>query len=145
MAGKTIDPDLKKKIIWYLKNHSQYSTAKKFNVSSSTVNKIFQENPRKKPSPNHSTTKKAVEAHKAYAKEDRLRVLNKFMGLVDSAMDNPDLTTGDLKNISTALGTALDKYRLEETEEQTNKSGIDEMMIMVEKEAAAYSARTAPT
>ena len=122
MAHKTIDPALKKKIIRYLKSHSQGLTAKKYSVSPSTVNKIANETPSIKASIDHSQTKIAVAAHKVYAKTDRMRVLNKFMGLVEKAMSG-EISTGDLKNISTALGTALDKYRLEEKDMDDSSRG----------------------
>src|SRR5512133_2155771 len=100
MARKTIDPDLKLKIIRYLESHSQYSTAKKFKVSPSTVNKIANEQTGKT-IPERSETKNAVVAHKAYARADRLVVLNKLMGKVDMAIDTPDLKTGQLVQLTT--------------------------------------------
>jgi hypothetical protein len=122
MAAKTIDPTLKKKIIRYLKNHSQNETARHFKISPSTVNGIANADPTKKIVSEYSPPKHAIMAHRAYAKADRLQVLNKFMGLVDRAMDG-DISTADLRNISTALGTALDKFRLEEKDADDSAKG----------------------
>jgi hypothetical protein len=133
MAHKTIDPDLKKKIIRYLKDHSQCSTAKKFKISPSTVNGIANDPAVKGTIRECSEPKRATAAHKAYAKADRLQVLNKFMGLVDQAMDG-DISTGDLRNISTALGTALDKYRLEEKDmDDTSKGDASDLLNQMKK------------
>lgn len=134
MAHKTIDPDLKKKIIRYLKSHSQYATAKKFKISPSTVNGIANDPQVKGTIRECSEPKRATVAHKAYAKEDRMRVLNKLMYRADMAIDLPELKTGNLKDLTIVVATLLDKYRLEEKDSDETSKGefIDQLNRMKE-------------
>jgi len=138
MAHKTIDPALKKKIIRYLEEHSQYSTAKKYSVSPSTVNAIANDPEVKKTirikPEERSDTKRATAAHKVYAKADRQRVLNKLMGRVDLAIDDPELETRNLKDLTIAVGTLLDKYRLEEKDmDDTSKGDASDLLNQMKK------------
>lgn len=134
MVRKTIDSDLKKKIIRYLKDHSQYAAAKKFKVSPSTVNKIANDPQVKETIRVSSEPKRATEVHVAYAKADRLRVLNKLMGRVDMESGNPELRTGNIKDLTIAAGVLCDKFRLEEKDEDELSKGevIDQLNRMKE-------------
>ena len=125
MGAKKITPELKQDIIQYLKDHSQYKAAKHFKISPSTVNGIAKENPEIKNqiecSGAKNQTAAATEAHKAYAKSERLAVLHKLMGKIEESLDSDELRPGNLRDLSIALGTTLDKYRLEEKEDPTGK------------------------
>jgi hypothetical protein len=114
---------------------AQNKTAKKFKVSDGLVNKLAKEV--NGTTPIHSAPKIAIAARKAYAKADRLTVLHKLMGKIDDALDMP-VRPSDLRAIAIALGTSLDKYRLEETEDDEGRSGIDDLMDEIKKEADAY-------
>jgi hypothetical protein len=144
MGAKTITPQLKKKIVRYLKSHSQTATAKHFKISPSTVNGIANDPQVKKTAPEYSTPKKAIAAHKVYAKADRVQVLHKLMGVIDRVLDSPELRPGNLRDISIALGTTLDKFRLEESEDEEGRSGIDDLMDEIKKEAETYEKSRAP-
>jgi hypothetical protein len=115
---------------------AQNKTAKKFKVSDGLVNKLAKEV--NGTTPIHSAPKEAIRARKEYAKKDRLNVLHKLMGAIDGALDKQDLRPSDLRPIAIALGTSLDKYRLEETEDDEGRSGIDDLMDEIKKEADAY-------
>jgi hypothetical protein len=140
MAGKTIDQTLKKKIVRYLKDHSQCATAKHFKVSPSTVNGIANSPEVKKTILECSEPKNATRAHKTYAKKDRLLVLNKLMERVDTAIDTPELKTGQLVQLTTAVGTLLDKYRLEEKDtDDTSKGEINDLFNRMKEADVAQS------
>jgi hypothetical protein len=139
MGNKTIDDAKKKKIIRYLKSHSQCATAKHFDISSSTVNGIANAGTVKKTLPIRSEPKEATAAHKSYAKADRLAVLNNFMGKLDTVIKTGDLKPGNFRDLAIALGTALDKYRIEEKDEDTfgkEKAEVNAMFDMMRKEVA---------
>ena len=133
MAHKTIDPAQETKIVRYLKSHSQGATAKHFKISSSTVNRIAKEHPTLKPFGNCSEPKKATAAHKAYAKQDRLKLLNKITQEVENAI-MAGLSPNDLKNLTIAVGTLLDKYRLEEKDmDDTSKGDASDLLNQMKK------------
>lgn len=119
-----------------LKGKSQNKTAKKFKVSDGLVNKIAKE--LNGGSPIHSAPKKAIAARRTYAKAERLTVLHKLMGAIDDALNSTELKPGNLRDISIALGTTLDKYRLEESEDEDGRSGIDDLMDAIKEEADNY-------
>jgi hypothetical protein len=123
---KKLDPKLEKKIIEFLKDHSQGETSRHFKVGSGTVNRIAKAHnipPAIGTVSEHSNTKSATLARKAYCKEDRLIVLNKLMERVDMAIDDPALKINQLCFLTTALGTLLDKYRLEEKDMDNSSKG----------------------
>jgi transposase-like protein len=117
------------------KGNAQNKTAKKFKVSDGLVNKISKS---MNGAPSHSPPKKAIAARKAYAKADRLTVLHKRMGALDDALNSAELKPGNLRDLSIALGTTIDKYRLEESEDEDGRSGIDDLMDAIKEEADAY-------
>jgi hypothetical protein len=127
MGRKTITSELEKKIVRYLKDHSQQATARHFKISPSTVNGIVAKRPAMKAIANHSAPKIAIAAHKEYAREDRIQVLHKLMRRVDLAIDDPELKPGGVRDLTVALGTLLDKYRLEEkdTDETSRGEALD--------------------
>jgi hypothetical protein len=151
MGAKTIDQAKKAKIVRYLKNHSQNETAAHFKISTSTVNGIANKNPTIKNKIERSGAKNKTAAatltHKIYAKADRVQVLHKLMGAIDLALNSPaELRPGNLRDLSIALGTTLDKYRLEESEDEEGRSGIDDLMDEIKKEAEIYEkSRTSPS
>jgi transposase-like protein len=115
----------------------QNKISKKYGVSDGLVNKIAKEI-RGEAGPAHSPPKNAIAARKAYAKHDRLQVLHKLMGVIDRVLDSPELRPGNLRDISIALGTTLDKFRLEENEDEDGRSGIDDLMDAIKEEAKEY-------
>jgi hypothetical protein len=139
MGATKINDAKRKGIIRYLKKHSQQATAKHFDISSSTVNGIANAGTVKKTLPIRSEPKVATEAHKSYAKADRLVVLNNFMGKLDTVIKTGDLKPGNFRDLAIALGTTLDKYRIEEKDEDTfgkEKAEVNAMFEMMRKEAA---------
>jgi hypothetical protein len=145
MPVKTIDEPKRKKIIRYLKTHSQQATAKHFDISSSTVNGIANSGTVKKTLPIRSEPKEATEAHKTYAKADRLGVLHKLMQKIDTSLDSDEFKTSDLRPIAIALGTAIDKFRLEEKETDEfgkEKAEVNAMFDMMRKGATGSAKST---
>ena len=139
MGATKINDAKRKGIIRYLKKHSQQATAKHFDISSSTVNGIANSGTVKKSLPIRSEPKIATDAHKQYAKSDRLVVLHKLMGKIDSSLGSNEFKTSDLRPIAIALGTALDKFRLEEKESDEfgkEKAEVNLLFEAMRKEAA---------
>lgn len=134
MARKTIDQQTRKKILRYLKSHSQGETARKFDISTSTVNAISKEPATGKPfaerSVNRSEPKKATAAHVGYAKERRRLLLDKFLGRVDGFLEDPDLKVGQMQGLAIAIGTIIDKCRLEEG---TTGEGKAALLVLANK------------
>jgi hypothetical protein len=116
MGKSTINDAKRKSIIRYLKKHSQNETARHFKVSPATVNGIANKNPLKKIESKYSAPINANIARKQYAKADRIQVLHKLMGVIDRTLDDPELRPSNLSSVSIALGTTIDKFRLEEKE-----------------------------
>jgi len=130
MPVKTIDEPKRKKIIRYLKSHSQCATAKHFDISSSTVNGIANSGTVAKPFVKCSEPKNATLAHMAYAKERRKALIDKFLTRLEGMLDSPDLKPSQMQNMAIAMGTALDKYRLEEG---TTGEGKAALLVLAEK------------
>jgi hypothetical protein len=116
MGKQTIDDAKRKSIIRYLKKHSQNETARHFKISPSTVNAIANSTTAKKIFPIYSEPKPAIKAHKQYVKADRIQVLHKLMAVIDRTLDDPELRPSNLSSVSIALGTTIDKFRMEEKE-----------------------------
>jgi transposase len=134
MAHKKISDKLKQEVIDYLKEPkaSQGKAAKKFGIGVGTVNRISQEHPEGSRL-EYSKTKNAVSAHKAYAKEDRLELLRKITKEVEDAI-KAGLSPNDLKNLTIAVGTLLDKYRLEEKDmDDTSKGDASDLLNQMKK------------
>ena len=144
MGATKINDITKKKIIRYLKSHSQQSTAKHFDISSSTVNAIANAGTVKKSLPIRSEPKEATAAHKTYAKAERVAVLHKLMGKIETSLGSPEFKTSDLRPIAIALGTALDKFRLEEKESDEfgkEKAEVNLLFEQMRKEAKKSDAK----
>lgn len=135
-----LDQKLEKEILEYLKDHSQGATARKFKVGKATVNKIAKGSPTIKPVLERSDTKNATAARIAYARQDRLQVLHKLMRRVDMAIDDPELKPGNIKDLTIALGTLLDKYRLEEKDTDDKSTGEIHDLLTAWKGADARTA-----
>ena len=120
---------------------SQNKVARKHDVSDGLVNKIAKEMRAGAP-PAHSAPKDAIAARKTYTKSGRMNVLHKLMGAIDRVLDSDELRAGNLRDLSIALGTTLDKYRLEEQDDEEGRSGIDDLMDEIKKEATAYEKKS---
>jgi transcriptional regulator with XRE-family HTH domain len=146
MGKQTIDDTKRRKIIRYLKNHSQNETARHFKISPSTVNGIANSTIAKKTFPICSEPTLATKAHKQYAKADRLQVLHKLMGVIDCAIDDPELSPRNLTGIATACAITIDKFRLEEKDADEfgkEKAEVNLMFEMMKKEAKKSDAKPA--
>jgi hypothetical protein len=145
MGKQTIDDTKRRKIIRYLKNHSQNETARHFDISSSTVNGIANSTTAKKTFPIHSEPTLAIKAHKQYAKADRIQVLHKLMGVIDRTIDDPELSPRNLTGIATACSITIDKFRLEEKETDEfgkEKAEVNLLFDTMKKEAAKVARST---
>jgi 16S rRNA U516 pseudouridylate synthase RsuA-like enzyme len=145
MGAKTIDDAKRKSIIRYLKKHSQNETARHFKVSPATVNGIANKNPLKKIESKYSAPINANKARKQYAKADRILVLHKLMGVIDRTLDDPELRPSNLSSISIALGTTIDKFRLEEKESDEfgkEKAEVNLLFEAMRKEGKAAAKST---
>jgi hypothetical protein len=130
MGATKINDAKRKSIIRYLKKHSQQATAKHFDISSSTVNGIANSGTVEKPFVPRSEPKNATVAHMAYAKERRKALIDKFLSKLEGMLDSPDLKPSQMQNMAIAMGTALDKYRLEEG---TTGEGKAALLMLAEK------------
>jgi hypothetical protein len=138
MGKQTIDDAKRKSIIRYLKKHSQNATARHFKVSPATVNGIANANPLKKIESKYSAPINANIARKQYAKADRIQVLHKLMGVIDRTLDDPELRPSNLSSVSIALGTTIDKFRMEEKESDEfgkEKAEVNQLFDLMRKEA----------
>lgn len=137
MVRTTITDPLKKKVVRYLEDHSQYATAKKFKIGIATVNRIAHQDPTAKPIPKRSDTKNAVRVHMTYAKDRRVKLLDKFLGKLEGMLDDPELRPGQMTGLAVALGTIFDKYRLEEGSSGDGKAALLTLAEEIRKNAEA--------
>lgn len=141
MAHTKITPELKKKVIEYLKEpkSSQNKAVKKFGIGLGSVNRIVQESSGKSDL-EHSKTKNANTARKAYAKAEREELIDKFLSKLSGMLDSPELKPGQMQGLAIALGTALDKRRLEEGSNGQGKAALLVLMEEIRKNAEASRA-----
>ena len=140
MTKKQIAPEITIRIRQeLLKGEAQNKVAKKYKVSDGFVNKVAKQlfgndNPH-----TNSQTKEMNQARKEYTRTDRLMILHKIMGKIDVMLDNPELKTGSLRDLTVSTGIVLDKYRLEEIDDSKERSGIDELMEVIHGESLKYT------
>ena len=86
--------------------------AKEYDVSKNTIFTIAKEN---QIDMLQEATKKAKAVQSVYDKAKRGQLLDKFFDKIDDQLDK-DLDANDLRNLSIAIGTVIDKRRLEDGE-----------------------------
>lgn len=119
------------------KGNAQNKTAKKFKVSDGLVNKIAKG---MNGAPAHSPPKKAIAARVAYAKEKREELIDKFLDKLNGMLDSSELKPGQMRGLAIALGTALDKRRLEEGSTGQGRAALMVLMEEIKKNAEATRA-----
>ncbi len=141
MAHKKVDEKLTKAVIDYLKEpkSSQGKAAKKFGIGIGTVNRIVAASAEKPPL-ERSKTKNASLARAEYGRERRRELLDKFLGKINTMLDSQELKPGGMQALAIALGTAIDKYRLEEGSSGQGKAALLVLMEEIKKNAEAARA-----
>jgi primosomal protein N' len=97
--------------------------AKEYNVSKGTIQNIAKEH---EIDIVQSITKRANEARTIYTKTERGKLLDRFFDKIDEVLKTAT-DANDIRNLSIAMGTIIDKKRLEEGEatERTEVNGND--------------------
>ena len=129
MATKTakeppnkISDEVRQAIADELGNSKPSELAVKYQVSKSTVINIAREF---KVDLVRTSTKKASEARRSYGKAERCKLIDKFFDKLDEQLDQKDNNSNDMRNLSIALGTIIDKRRLEDGEVTERKEVND--------------------
>ena len=122
-AGKKIPDNIRQEIATELREGIKPSElANKYKTTKQTVCNIAKENGIDLL---HQATKKAVEVQKTYGKIERCKLIDKFFLKLNEQLDNEDNNSNDMRNLSIALGTIIDKRRLEDGEVTERKEVND--------------------
>jgi len=109
---------------------SQTSVAKRFGRGAGTINRIAKE-----AGLEYSAPTKANEARSRFAKEGRIRLLDKALAKAEEMMDQLRKPL-ELQQLSIALAVLLDKRRLEDDDGQRRPGSIAELMQRLREEVS---------
>jgi len=127
---RPVTPEERKQIIEALKaGESQTSVAKRFKRSSGTINRIAKEIGLE-----YSAPKKANEARVKYARDGRIRVIEKGIDYAEKLIDAGEIGGRELYNWSMALAGLLDKRRQEDDEVAQRRGSISLLMERLREE-----------
>lgn len=124
MSAKRVDVKERERIVDLLHEHggNRSKVAKMCKRSKGLISKIAVEEGIE--SVNVHATKKAVEARVAYAEERRLEIIGKGFDKADDLLEKIK-DAGELQKWSVAVGTLVDKARLETGEATTRSEQVD--------------------
>lgn len=126
MAVKPVGPKERKKIIEALKSgESQTSVAKKFGRSTRTISRIAHAEGIKSP---HLPPKNANEARRAYAKDGRIRLIEKALAKTEEFLDTGQVGPANLYQWTMGLAVLIDKRRQEDDDGLKRRGAISELM-----------------
>lgn len=110
MAKRLSDKEKKQIIAYYIECQNLRETARKFNVSPDTVNRLIkqekdiEQNLSQKKQENTKTVLQELDK----TKEKRIKLINKMIDKMDEKVDNLDMFT-NVKDLATAYGIIVDK------------------------------------
>lgn len=123
---------------------SQRKIAKKLKIAQSTVSEYLSsadQSKTKKPKStgeksDHSKTKKANQARIEYCSEKRIALIDKGMARLEDMLPEIDKPSG-MRDWFVALGTAIDKRRLEAPEKDGEEDALERLISAIEDHAEA--------
>lgn len=130
---------------------SQHKIAKKLKIAQSTVSEYLSSidhSKTKKPKSageksDHSKTKKANQARIEYCSEKRIALIDKGMSHLEDMLPEIDKPSG-MRDWFVALGTAIDKRRLEEPPQTSGgeQEMLDKIVGALDQHAISVSSKT---
>jgi predicted transcriptional regulator len=117
MTQRTLlTPQERAKIVSLLKEGglSQGAIARLMGRAQSTVSSVATQEGLS--SPRHKTPVQANHARRAYAKEQRRELLDKFLSLAEAMIDAGGMSPREVRELAQGIGTAVEKRRLEDDE-----------------------------
>lgn len=121
MAAKLSAEERERIVALLREGKSQTATAREAGRSPGLVNKIARE----EGIVNIHAPKKANEARRDYAKDERVSLLNEGFEKARALLSAEAFGTSALKDWSVAVGTLIDKRRLEDGEATERKENVD--------------------
>lgn len=137
MGGKINDLEKKKILACYVENQNYSETARKFNISDTTVKKIVNENSEslKKFEQKKEDNSKNVLNEMSKRSQKKIEILDKLLDGIDKKASNIDAFT-NVKDLATAYGILIDKD-LKIAEAQANEGEKIEGKVLLPAEHIA--------
>ncbi len=131
MGGKLNDLDKKKIIECYVECQNYSETARKFNVSDTTVIRIIKENKEtlKKVEQKKEENSKTVIEEMSKRKDKKIQILDKLLDGIDKKASSIDAFTS-VKDLATAYGILIDKdLKIAEAQANQGEKTIEKILI----------------